>query len=58
MIFVKESKYFPNKPRAFTGDQVKISFRSIRFIKEAPEGGAALGEKRGNGGWGKILPTF
>ena len=57
MIFVKESKYFLNKPRAFTGDQVKISFRSIRFIKEAPEG-ASLGEERGKGGQRKILPTF
>ena len=56
MIFVKESKYFLNKPRAFTGDQVKISFRSSRFIKEAPEGG--FRGRKGKGGQGKILPTF
>ena len=36
-----------NKLRAFNGDQAKISFRSIRFIEEAPEGGFRGGKGEG-----------
>ena len=41
-----------NKLRAFNGDQAKISFRSIRFIEEAPEGGGFRGGKGGREGGG------